>query len=106
MLALETRATVLLRKLKNGDSELWKEYTGQPAFKWEMIPLKDAPVDWDDFSFHKILTCVNHPRTRFTTKNPWYRSIFTDCGISGAPMYLDKECKCPFNDMRYIGKEY
>ena len=102
MLELETRGAVVLRNLKNMNPELWKEYTQQPAFKWEMFPLKDALVDWDDLSFHKILTCVNHPRSRFITKNPWSRSVFMIRGVAGGPEMIDEECDCPFDDMRYI----
>lgn len=58
----------------------------------ELYELKDAPVDWDDRSSHKTLVCVNHPEMRFTTKNPWDRSIFVTSD--------DADCSCPFTDLR------
>lgn len=58
--------------------------------------LADAPTDWNDFSFHKQMTCVNHPELRWTSKNPWHRSIFF------VSWMIASECSCPFTDMRYV----
>ena len=71
----------------------------------ELVILKDAPVDWDDRSFHKVLTCVNHPEARWLTKNPWDRSIFVRKGANGGDIETDPECDCPFSDLRYIKGE-
>lgn len=52
-------------------------------------------VDWSDYSTHKTLTCINHTDLRWSTKNPWDRSIFfTDWSAN--------ECDCPFSDLRVL----
>lgn len=101
MLALETRGAFMARKLHESDPKLFRP-AGQPVFRWEMVALKDAPVDWEDRSFHKTLTCVNHPRARWSTKNPWDRSIFVDKGQNGGEPMFDTECSCPFSDLRMV----
>lgn len=59
---------------------------------------------WDDFSTMKELTCINHPWSRYLTKNPWTRSIFTVQGPHGisAQLLEDNECNCPFQDLRVV----
>lgn len=54
----------------------------------------------NDFSYHRTLTCINHQEMRWSTKNPFQRSIFyisqEECGA---------ECNCPLADMRVIVEE-
>jgi hypothetical protein len=101
MKALETKGTVLQRRLHESDPKLFSLPTKR-LFPWEMVPLKDASIDWEDRSYHKTLTCVNHPRARWSTKNPWDRSIFPHKGPSGGEPMFDEECECPFGDLRVV----
>jgi hypothetical protein len=55
-----------------------------------LIKVAEYPL-WDDRSFMKELRCVNHPKARYLTKNPYDRSIFVDGNF---------ECDCPLSDMR------
>ena len=57
-----------------------------------------------DFSSmkHRKLTCVRHPWERFTTKNPFERSIFFLQGIHGLMAAIDEQCDCPFTDLRVV----
>lgn len=49
----------------------------------------------DDYSFHRWLTCVNHPKARFSTKNPWDRSVHVQNDVGHA-------CQCGIEDLRVI----
>jgi len=93
MKQLETQATVIHRRLIEDSPKLFKPPV-QPAFSWEMIPLDEADVDWEDRSYHKILVCKNHPRTRYSSKNPFDRSVFMLAGVSGAEPFFDEDCNC------------
>lgn len=53
----------------------------------------------DDYSYHRVLTCVSHPDLRWTTKNYWDRSVFY------ATPELGRECTCPPEDLRVIPAE-
>jgi hypothetical protein len=70
--------------------------------------LHDAPVDWDDLSTMKALTCVHHPSALYTTKNPWQRSLHLITPPSEADMKpgerrtATRECECPFDDLRVV----
>jgi hypothetical protein len=67
-----------------------------------ILMLKDDSINWSDFSVMKHLTCVNHRWVRYTTKNPWERSIFSLQGPHGIWAVLDDDCGCPFTDLRYV----
>lgn len=54
----------------------------------------------DDYSYHRSLTCVQHPQMRWFTKNPWARSMFY-LPTAEAPI----ECSCHFSEMRVIVEE-
>ena len=46
----------------------------------------------DDYSYHRDLACVNHPENRFSTKNPWARSIFV----------VTHDCLCGMRDLAVV----
>lgn len=68
----------------------------------QMLPLTEAGIDWEDRSYHKMLTCVNHSRVRLSTKNPWDRTIFVYTGIDGN--IFSDDCICPLSDLRVVNK--
>lgn len=49
----------------------------------------------DDYGFHRWLTCVNHPKARFSTKNPYGRSVHNQNDEARA-------CQCGIEDLRVI----
>lgn len=67
-----------------------------------LVPLNE--FEWtDDYSYHRILTCRNHPTARYSTKNPFSRSLFVqqipDGEIERTPT---GECTCPLGDLVVI----
>lgn len=104
MRQLESKGAVVARRLASQSPELFE--FPQPIFSWEMVTFDEAriarDVDWDDLSTHKTLTCVNHPKSRYSTKNPWSRSVFCHKGANGGDAMFDEECNCPFSDMRVV----
>lgn len=42
-----------------------------------------------DVSTHKEMVCKNHPEAKFSSKNPWQRSLFI----------LTVDCPCPISDL-------
>ena len=52
----------------------------------------------DDLSYHRNLSCVNHPELRWSSKNPFMRTVF----------YLGEfgtKCGCTFRDMTVVRVE-
>src|SRR3954463_6053671 len=48
------------------------------------------------------LTCANHTNLRWSTKNPYQRSLFF-IGLADDPHDITaKECECPFSDLMVI----
>ena len=74
---------------------------------YTLVPLK-AWAWSDDYSFHRVMTCVNHQNLRWSTKNPWWRSVFYVGAIlpdgTDAPLWSVPECKCPVSDWRVIAE--
>lgn len=68
----------------------------------EMLPVAD--VDWSGFS-HKELTCKNHPLARYLSKNPFERGLHFIQGPNGLSSLFEKECDCPFDDLRVVIQE-
>lgn len=70
--------------------------------------LREAPVDWNDMSTMKSLTCVNHPGALYSTKNPWERSLHViqvptpEDMKPGEHRTSTGECECPFDDLRVV----
>lgn len=64
-----------------------------------LVRLDDFPFT-NDYSYHRTLTCVNHPQQRWFTKNPYDRSIFY-MPSAGDPT----ECRCPADDLRVVVEE-
>lgn len=104
MKQLESRAAVMTRRLAEQSPELFE--TTVRLFPWEFVTFAETYerklVDWEDRSCHKTLTCVNHPKARWSTKNPWDRSIFPLKGINGGSGNFDEECSCAFSDLRVV----
>jgi hypothetical protein len=74
------------------------ETTGETRMK--LTPIRD--YKWtDDYSFHRKLTCKNHPTARYLTKNPYFRSIH----LIKLPDGETKECTCPFDDLMVIEED-
>jgi hypothetical protein len=99
-LQLQTRAAVMTRRLNESDPELFP--IAKRLFPWEMLTFDEADIDWEDRSYHKTLVCRNHPRTRFSTKNPFDRSVFMSKGVNGGDGQFDEGCDCSFKDMRVV----
>lgn len=60
----------------------------------KLVPINE--FEWtDDYSYHRTLTCKNHPQNRFSTKNPWDRTIFC----------LTGDCPCPISDLMVVVQE-
>lgn len=58
-----------------------------------VVPVHE--FEWtDDFSYHRVMACRNHPENRFSSKNPWQRSIFVVTG----------DCPCPISDFLVLVK--
>lgn len=70
--------------------------------KIKLVPIKEH-VWSDDFSYHRILTCINHQDARYSTKNPFTRSIFFQKAPEGNfPRRLNGECKCAIEDLAVL----
>lgn len=66
-----------------------------------------AQFEWtDDYSYHRTLTCVNHPTARYLTKNPYDRHIHCIKLPEGnIKRSQTGECLCPFDDLAVILNE-
>ncbi|MFG3405629.1 hypothetical protein [Streptomyces sp. NPDC048142] len=73
--------------------------------KADLVPVGE--FDWtDDYSYQRILTCKNHPTARYSTKNPWMRSLGVIRLPEGdIPRTNTGECTCPFRDLVVIVSE-
>lgn len=71
----------------------------------KLVPIKDY-VWTEDYSFHRTLTCKNHPTARYLTKNPWDRSIHIIQRPEG-DILRDSEgdCTCAFEDLVVVVKD-
>lgn len=72
----------------------------------KLVPIRD--FEWtDDFSFHRDMTCINHPTARYSTKNPYVRSIFCHKLPEGDDFERSEtgECLCPKSDLAVIVEE-
>ena len=91
-----------------------------------LVTLREASdmglVDWNDYSYHKTWTCLNHRGMSWSSKSPFARSVFihrTDEEIVranlknpkfigpltnevclGAAFMYGLECDCPSSDWR------
>jgi hypothetical protein len=82
----------------------------------------DGPTSEPGAPEHATLTCVNHQFLRWSTKNPYQRSIHY-LGIDQYVDYIEgrveelhiptehakymwTECECPFAELRVIVEEY
>jgi hypothetical protein len=68
--------------------------------------MSEKLIPISEFSFPELgpeqftLTCRNHPTVRYSTKNPYHRSLH----ILRFPDELDYECACPFSDLVVIAE--
>jgi len=70
-----------------------------PPSESNRIPVpayREAGLFTGDYTYHRILSCTNHPEYVFSSKNPYYRSIFP----VGA-----QSCSCPVSDLTVIGDD-
>jgi hypothetical protein len=70
-----------------------------------LIPINE--FKWtDDYSYHRTLTCKNHPTARYSTKNPYDRNIHI-ITLPEGPVERDAsgDCKCKFTDLMVIAEE-
>jgi hypothetical protein len=72
-----------------------------------LVPVGEFDGWDDDYSYQRILTCKNHPTARYSTKNPWMRSLGVIKLPEGDdfPRSATGECTCPFADMVVIVDE-
>ena len=70
-----------------------------------LVPIGE--YEWtDDYSFHRTLTCKNHPTAKYLTKNPFYRSIHVVKLPEGEIERSETgECTCPFSDLVVVTDE-
>jgi hypothetical protein len=68
----------------------------------KLIPV--AEYEWtDDYSFQRNMTCINHQTARYSTKNPFFRSIHIHKLPEGNIFRtVNGECICPFADLAVI----
>lgn len=66
----------------------------------DLMTLTEAPIDWEDRSWMKRLTCVNHQGMEYLTKNPWDRSIHITQVDPSVLAGGRTDCSCPFSDLR------
>jgi hypothetical protein len=65
-----------------------------------LVPLHDFA--WtDDYSFMRVLTCVNHPTAKYLTKNVFNRHLH----VVDFPEGMTRECPCPLDDLRVVAEE-
>lgn len=63
--------------------------------------VKLSEFKWtDDYSWHRTLTCVNHPTAVYYTKNPFWRHLHIIRFPEDMPPYT--ECPCPVDDLRVV----
>ena len=58
--------------------------------------------EWgNDFSYHRVMTCRNHPTARYSSKNAWQRSIFISVKpvADGTPRSENGDCTCVIGDL-------
>lgn len=72
--------------------------------EFTLVPLGE--FEWtDDYSFHRILTCKNHTDARYSTKNPFVRSLFVQKLPDGEiERTATGECTCPVTDLVVIAE--
>jgi len=67
-----------------------------------LVPIGEYWWD-DDYSWHRVLTCKNHPTARYYTKNYWARNLHIIRLPAGD---IDRtstgECICPDTDLVVI----
>lgn len=63
--------------------------------------------EWtDDYSFMRTMTCINHPTARYSTKNPYFRSLFIVKLPEGdIERTATGECTCPISDLVVLVEE-
>lgn len=69
----------------------------------DLFELEAAPVDWEDRSYLKSMTCINHQGMRYLSKNPWDRSTHI-IKVDPALPAGKEDCGCPFADMRVVAE--
>lgn len=72
---------------------------------YTLVPVRE--FEWtDDFSYHRTLTCQNHPSARYSSKNVWQRSIFIvtppEGDIERGP---SGDCTCKVTDLLVMVKQ-
>jgi hypothetical protein len=61
-----------------------------------LVPIRE--YEWGtDYSWLRQLTCKNHPKAYYLTKNPWARSLHLIHGPDPEKPWV--ECECPFDDL-------
>lgn len=70
-----------------------------------LVPIRE--FEWtNDYSYHRNMTCINHPTARYSTKNPYFRSIFVHKLPEGDIERSDTgECTCHISDLAVIVEE-
>ncbi len=70
------------------------------------VPIREYAFT-SDYSYHTILSCKNHPDLRWSSKDPYARSIFyrghKDDTSPGLLRPYEPECDCPMSDMTVVG---
>jgi hypothetical protein len=75
-----------------------------PPSDTNRIPVRtyrDAGLFTEDYTYHRILSCRNHPHLRWSTKNPYTRSVFPFPTNMQTLADVD-ECTCPLDDATVI----
>lgn len=71
-----------------------------PPSESNRIPIRvyrQANLFTEDYTYHRILSCRNHPDLRWSSKNPYTRSVFPL--PNGTQTLRDyDECTCPLDD--------
>ena len=64
-----------------------------------LVPINE--FKWtDDYSFMRTLTCINHQTARYSTKNPFFRSLIcTKLPEGDIERSNTGECTCPMSNL-------
>lgn len=71
-----------------------------------LVPVGE--FEWgDDLSTMKTMTCKNHPTARYSTKNPYDRSIhILSLPTGDIERAYTGDCTCPFSDLMVVTDEF
>lgn len=82
------------------DLQQCRDLVALEAAKIQLIPVGDFPWPGERELGNEMftMTCVNHSTAKYSTKNPWLRSLH----VLRYPDGFMGECPCPFSDLAVV----